>query len=712
MARRAQGGGRKKNSEPRVQRFNQWNGMNIQDSPRTFNSTGSVEEQQTDLQMTYNVIQNNVRLTEGKTLETRSQIVRLCSAPTGRFTPNVVCFGNRLYAAMSNGAIRYGNIGSSLSGSVSIDVNEGSSPQWNDIDIILGQLVAMSTDNRIFTGDLDSNKISNVPSLLKPSAIDSGNANPVVTHGTISMSEENDGDHPFRVGVCFTYLTKFGPSLPSDPYYFYVNKPTTEWNWEDYITITGHTHAQFREYIVGIEIYYVEGNYQDWAFLTHVDWKSYLEEDGEAPWSWGYSWYGTSDISNTTLWSISNLTVPEENYTAGVPATKACAIDGRVYYYGSTEFPYRLWIGGNPGNEFSVSQGTGGGFVDINPGENEVIRVVDKYKTQSGNSIVTMLCSADNTSREKRYNLVENAVTLSNEQSVKGWQAEEVSGAVGTRSYYGGIVCEDGLYSINRYGLALTTMTMEYNSQIKVNYISQAIEPVFHNLMSSSMENSILLNIDGRIYMAFGSGNGRIDNVIFVYDVGLKGWYTYTLDVDEPILNLIHIDSDQYQEGIGIVTANAIYLMPTTMETPKTTIPSQSFEIETGELSTVMPSQGMQHLTQLEFRFDHFIGDMVIEMVAVDQFGRKITTKKNISYNTVQYGLVEYMRIDLKVLSYKLRFSGRANFRMTHFMAKTYTLPNLVGIVWGFDTSQGHRTETDIHRYFKSYNDLKEAIIP
>lgn len=711
--KRSQGGGSKKNTEPRVQVFQQWGGVNFQNSPREFDQGSDVEEDQTNLQMNYMAVQNNVYVADDKTLKSRPGIRKIMSAPSGKkLTKAITLFQDVMTAAFSDGTIGWGKLeGGTFHGNVSIQDNNSSSIsyKWVDLDVANGQLVGMSSNNQIWTGPIASYSLSNVPTDM-PSPYKTG-ISELIPHGNLKISEENTEEFGFRIGLCCTYLTKFGPTLPGEAYYFYANKPTTEWSFTDYLTIGYHVHEDYIPYIKGVEIYYVEGNYQDWAFLGHLEFK-----EGTLGWEgWQYDWLGYSDVDSTALWAISNLTVPTEDYSSGVPAQRVAEIDGRLYFYGSSSNPDRLWIGGNTGNEFSVSSGTGGGYIDVNPGSGEEIKKVVKYKTQSGNSIVSFLCSSDNTTKERRYNLVENAISLTNEQSIKGWQAEEVSGAVGTRSYEGCLVCEDGLYTVNRYGLALTTMTMEYNSQVKVNYVSQAIEPVFHDMLSSMMEESVMINVNGVIYLTFADGtdDANLDKFLFCYDTGLKAWWTYSVDeIPGSIINMVHVDSDQFQEGIGLVTEDGVYLLPTTIEDSLDTLPTNDFIVETADLSTQMPVQGWQHITQIQFEFDHFVGDMVIEMIAIDQFGRKVTTTKTLSYEEVQYGLTEWMRIDLKVRQYKLRFTGRANFRMTHFMAKTYTLSSRVGIVYGFDTAQGDRTSNNIRRCFKNYNDVKEAIIP
>ena len=429
--------------------------------------------------------------------------------------------------------------------------------------------------------------------------------------------------------------------------------------------------------------------------------------------TWAYNWYGYVDA--TSMWPMANLIAPTENYTKGVHASRVKDIDGRLYFWGDSSNMHRLYIGGNPGNLLSISPGTGGGFVDVEPGTSQTVRHVCKYKTQSGNSIITMLCSSPNTRKEQRYNLVENSISLSNEQSMKSWQDEQVAGAVGCKSYDGAVVCEDGLYSISRYGLALTTMTMEYNSQIRTNYVSDPVKPVFTDAVDTEarLVSSMLLELDGIIYMALGTGeqqDGKLDNVLFCYDIDLKAWWTYTLDVDEPIYQLFHVDWQGQREGIGIVTKKKIYMLPTTVADETYNKPKHSFLIETAQLSTQMPQQTWQYLSQLEFHFDYFIGDATIHIRAVDMFGRKLDIIKKISEADEIFDYVVHMRIDQRVMSYVITMTGEARFRMTHFIARVYTLSNKIGQVWGFDDSISHRSSGSVHPTFKCYNDVRRAI--
>lgn len=706
---RSVGAGPIKNTEPRVQQFFQFGGCNFSLSPRDFDYTSDDENEQSDLQMNFFVVQNNVDLTQNKTLATRQNITKLYDAPAGtKLTGVATLIGRTLYAATTDDKIYYGDyaVRNTWDGQVEIEDVDGvaRSNKWTYLGCADDKLVGMTEGLQLWTGSVASNTISNARAVPNPEAIP---FSAIAAKGGLAISQTFSQDKPFKISIRQTHVNKFGPTLPSPATIFYANKPTTEWSGSNYLSIAGTAPTGYG--IVAVELYYTEDEYQDASFLARVDMPS---QNGG---TWAYNWTGY--LFDTSMWTLANLKIPTQNYTSGVPASQMIQHDGRLYFWGDKQNPGRLYVGGNPGNLFSISPGVGGGFADCEPGSGQAIRVVPKFKTASGASIVTMLCDSVNSSKENRFNLVDNNITLSNEQSAKGWQTEKVSGTVGTKSYHGAGVWADGLYAVSRYGLALTTMAMEYNSQLRVQYVSDAISPVFSDAYGVQLSASVLLCVNDVIYMTFGSpycthGDRGLDNVVFCYDITNKAWWSYTLDVDEPILNMINIDHESSREGIGIITPDHVFLLPTTRMSPLEEKPTFDVLIETGELSTVQPKQAMFNLTQMEFRFDYFIGDLEIELIGIDRFGRRVTTYKKISHENVMHDLVEYMRVDLVLESYKLVIRGKANFRMTHFLAKLFPKPARVGLVYGFDSMQSHNSAGDIHRYFKSYNDLREAIIP
>jgi hypothetical protein len=594
---------------------------------------------------------------------------------------------------------------------------------WTYLGYADDQLVGMTANNQIWNGALTENgsphyELANAQLVPDPTtALVYADAVAVVpATGGITISATATEAEPFRITISYTMLTRFGPTLPAPALTFYASKPTTEWTTAKFVQLDGvvaNIVDGVSAGIVAVELYYTEGEYQQPAFLGRVNLPDITAVAPETPPTtkpWVFNWTGYQ--TDTSMWTVANLTPPVANYSTGVPASKMAVLDGQLYFWGNTAHPYRIYIGGNPGNRFSVSPGTGGGFVDVEPGVGTEVRNVLKFKTQQGAAIVTALCDNANSQREARFNLVESTIAISDEQSVKGWMAEKIAGTVGCKSGNGAVVAGDGLYAVSRYGLAITTLTMEYNSQLQVMYVSDPISPVFLKQLGHQLDASVLFAVNGVLYMTFGTEDASLDNVIFCYDIALKAFWTYTLDVEDPILNMIHIDHDGSREGIGIITANSVFLLPTTVDEAFLVPATHNILIESGELTTMQPLQSMHHLSQLEFRFDYFIGDLDVMVVMIDQFGRTTRTTKTLSYPILQHQLAEYIRIDQVVESYKIILSGQAKMRLTHFIAKLYPKSNRIGMVYGFDSRQSHATPGSIHRTFSSYNDLRDAIIP
>lgn len=729
--KRAQGGGRTPNSEPKVQVFRDFAGVNFNNSSN-FDSATAIDSartlgDQTHLQMNYTFLQNNVAVASDKTLVTRDDLVRMFVPPSGmRFTGPAITIGSQVLAAKSDNNIGYAGVNNSpnpmvMNDNVELFNESGAGHTWTSLDYYDDKIIALTSQRELWVSYNEDNlfDIRNAKQIPNPTSAnirdDPEGCWNIEAVGSLTFSSTKSSTNKYRICIAFAWFNLFGPTKMSPKRVLYVSHPISEWSSARHLTLylsTTPVDPNMNYSIEGAELYYSADNATEMIYLGRTEnSNNYAETDP-------FEWYGYVDSTDT--WAIGNLVSPTENYTKGVRASRVTNIDGRIYFWGDTNNPQRLYIGGNPGNLFSVSIGTGGGFVDIEPGTNQEVKYVCKYKTQSGNSIVTMLCDSPNTRKEQRYNLVENSISLSNEQSMKSWQAEQVAGAIGCKSYDGALACEDGLYSISRYGLALTTMTMEYNSQIRTNYVSDNIKPVFSDVIDNAyvLSRAHLLELDGIIYMALGSVYGgdkeddhnNVNNVIFCYDIDLKAWWTYTLDVDSTILNLFHIDWHQQREGIGIVTENAIYMLPTTHGDDETTNADHSFLIETAEISTQIPQQSWQYLSQLEFHFDRFVGNMTIEVRMIDLFGRDIKVRKVVSEEDIQYNHVVRMRIDQRVMSYVITMTGTARFRMTHFLARVYTTSNKIGQVWGFDDSISHRSSGSIHPTFKCYNDVRKAI--
>jgi hypothetical protein len=707
-------------SEPRVMVFSKFAGCDFSLSPRDFTTTYAEDvEDQSDLMATYMALQNNAAIVGMGTIETRQNLVELFEAPAGRTLTGVATLiSDRLYVACDDDTVHHGllpdepaypyppsaDLGNLDSVVTITDVDRSGSEdnEWTFLGYADDKLVGMTAGRQLWTGTTGSPllELKNARVVPTPTALTLADLTAV---GMTISDTYGATTNKFRIALSYTYLNRFGPTLPSTTYVFYASKPPNEWNTTTYVTISQSAPDGYE--ISAAELYYATGENVSKAFLARVD----IGADTNFSKPWSYDWQGY--LIDTAQWSIANLAPPTENYTGGVPASMMRVIDSQLYFWGGS-IPHRVWIGGNVGNRFSVSTGTGGGYVDVEPGTGTVVSDVLKFKTQQGASIVTMLADNPNSSREHRFNLVESNIQLSDEQSVKGWQSEKIAGTVGCKSQRGAVVGGDGLYAVSRYGLALTTLTMEYNSQLQVQYVSEPISPVFLRQYGGQLESAVLFSVAGILYLTFGSQDGDLDNVIFCYDAEAKAWWSYTIDLDEPILNMIHIDHEHHREGIGIITANRVYLLPTTRDDDLDTLPTQSVLIESAELSSVQPMQAMNYLSQLEFRFDYFIGTCDIHVQMIDQFGRDLKVTKHVDHSTVQYQLSEYLRVDAVVESFKVVITGPAKFRMTHFLAKAYPKSNRVGMVWGFDTRASYRSSGSLHHTFVDYNDVKNAIIP
>ena len=730
---RSSGAGRPKNSEPQVQTFKQFTGMNIQENQADFDTDGLWHDQ-SDLQMTYMEIQNNVAVTPLKALETVNACVdHFLEPPEGcEFTGPLLNWSAFIYAATDDGNLWYTRARNPEGWTKITCVNKtpsvGAMPEvrnWNWIGVVGGYFVALSENEdqqNIFVSEwkygYPVKELEYHPQIPSPTENKLtiyadpwkyGRQYALYPRGSLKIKEIESAeeappdDMQYRLGITYTLCNVFGPTELAPIKYYWVNKPTTEWSSLCYLAIDHYAKAL--EGFNAMEFYYVEGEAQEPSFFYRLE----FDLGGEDPRS-SFHWTGYN--TNTDMWTVANLSVPTKNYTAGVNAKYATSIDGRVYFWGDYENQDRLYIGGNPGNELSISTGVGGGFADCDPGQGNRIRVVTKYKTQSGNNIVTILCDNSNSQREYRYNLVENNVSLSSEQSVKGWQTEHVSGGVGCKSPYGAVVAADGLYAVSRFGLALTTLTMEYNSQIRAQYVSDAIEPVFLDQYGLDFNDAVLYEINDILYLVFGeSKSENLEGVVFCYDIDGKAWWTQTLDTKDPILNMVPLDYEMVREGLMVLTEDHIDFLPLT-KPDKPDDEQVPYYMQMGLIGTTQPLAGLQNLVQFEFRFDYFCGSMTIILEGIDQLGRKVATTKHIKHDEPVYNWAEYMRVDLKLEAYTMSFRGKARFRMTHFMGKTFNLTNKRGIVWGFDSSQGRHTANDIRVYIKDYNDLKRAIIP
>ena len=827
-------------SEPRMQTFTGWQGVNFKESPlgwhwgekQTYDGH-NYRHHQSDLKPNYLLIQNNVETTDSLTLETRFDSEVIATPPTDwkffvtpgdegtsgrsgecKFT-GVSCLYYRWLFCVFKSEFQIGSDTKTVYSVGYHDITDHSDPsKWTRVHLMnavdsneepthspagtniekdpLGyeiseigyyeqRLIALTSHKtkeddpddpgykkyvgEIFTAEIkhhdnpdrridpdipdDAMTVSDLASVKfvpNPKDAPADQAMRLEARGQVSRPTYSGGlvDGVYlttRVTIYYSYVNRYGNTLPSDAAVIYTEFSPVTWTSAKYLNIKGTLdRSKYQDVeITGVDLYCTLDDNVDAIFIGHVQFKddSYLSQT-----DWEYNWYGA--MTDVSQWMNTQLTVPTENNTKGVTAKYFNVHDSRIYFWGDPERPYRLWVGGNPGSELSVSRGLGGSWVDIEPGSGIVIHGTQKWKTTSGANIITMLCGNPNTNRVKRFNLVETAVTVTNEIVTKGYMYEEVSNVVGCNSRWGHGVFGDGLYCVNRYGLMLTTMAMEYNAQMRNQQISDVIQPIFTERLAKRLNDARLVHIDEVVYIILSEepdhnekdqteshdrDTQSLDRVILCYDLKAQAWYTFTHDgADELLLHAMPIDSEEHEEGLGIISENAVYLYPTTGVQP-TVSPKFDVLIETGELAARTPIQSTFYLCQLELRFDYFIGDAKVVIEGVDYYGRDFTIEKKL--NRFKYGRkedgsygpdnaemrswVEWIRVDKLVESYRVQIKGKARFRLTHVNVKAYAGSNKIGLPYGFDAGDSfvnrHRNKESIHHYIKDYNNLRRAIV-
>jgi len=596
------------------------------------------------------------------------------------------------------------------------------------------------------------------------------NAGPSAYEGIVQDVDtgKSQYDHVVKVEVCYCYTTRFGSTKPSPAATIYTEYQPTLWSSARYVNVSCPTSTITNETvtiegssvvvkvkenttgfdtnvyagtgITGIDFYGRDTENIDWVFIGHLEINNPARSASPGT-GWKYVWLG--NMTDIGQWTNSQLNVPTENNTCGPCVSHWATHDSRLYYWGDPNFPYRLYIGGSPGNEFSVARGLGGAWIDVEPGSGYQIMGTAKWKTNGGANIVTLMCGNANTTKVKRFNVVETNITITNEIQYKGYMYEEVSNVVGCNSRYGYGVFADGLYSLNRYGLFVTTMAMEYNNQMKNQNISEVIKPLFTEQMGNRLKDARLVFIDDVIYIVFSAeGNQNegivdLDNVILCYDTINQAWYTFTCDVtlnqeygydSDVIHHILAIDSDEYQEGLGIVTDHKILLYPTT-GTQTATNPLFDVLVETGEMMPKEPKQVLHYVQQIELRFDYFVsapGAVEVLLEGVDYYGREFKITKNLNKTSRGFhgksgemrDYVEWIRVDKYVESLRMRIKGKGRFRLSHWNMKWYAQSDTYNTQWGFDAHDEYRTahdgdttSYDIHHYIDDYNNLRRAVI-
>ena len=781
-------------ANPRIQVFDKWAGVNFKDAPLGWEVAENkfYPHHQTDLPLNNWLIQNNMVVDMSDSVSTRYDAEIIAIPLEGYHFTGVACLYKRYFVAVlkriatNTSEIYWHDINSTqkdswtkmplmFAHSATRDDTIEVHPNVYEIDYYENVFIALTESMTTGQSEVDGARIAftcEIPDEWEGGQTYQFKSEPKLGNPALKLTPRARGmrywvpssgdpapDYMDKLSSRFTFVytfsNKWGSTLASPPVEIWTEYGVDYMTSSRYIQLScpgiltmidkdGNQVMFSNEYITGIDIWVNADENQNYVLIAHVELPANF--DGV----FNYRWFGT--MTDTDMYSNSRRWFPQENSTFGPIAEHLTHIDSRIYYWGDPDRPYRLLIGGNVGNELAVGRGFGGGWIDIEPGSGYAIKGVTKWKTASGANIVTILCGNPNTNQVKRFNLVELTASFTTEITVKGWQYEEVSNVVGCNSRWGYGVFQDGLYSISRYGLMLTTMTAEYNNQMKNQKVSEVIDPIFTERLGNRLNDARLVHIDGIAYIVLSEDNSEstpqnLDRVILCYDIGKKAWYTFTHGVWDPVnkvvrheeddpqlwddlpgraglvLHAMAIDSEEHVEGLGIITEDALTLYPTT-GIQDTVAPKFDILLESGELCSRVPMQSPYYVEQLEFRFDYFIGRCELEIEGVDYYGRKFKIWKVFGNegsdspdtpDPEKRAYVEWVRVQKLVEFFRIRIKGKCRCRLTHIIAKAYLYNNLIGMPYGFDAQDTfinrHGDDEPIHHYIDDYNNLRRAIV-
>ena len=285
----SQGGGRKPNSEPRQQLFSQFSGCNFELSPRDFTLGKDVNQEQSDMQMNYVVVQNNAVIATNKTIETRNNLIQLFQAPREtEFTSTNIFIDNTFYAGLKNGDVAYGNIGGDLDGKIRLINHTTKNHTWRSFAYADNQLVATTQEDQLWTGPINGvdKYLENAVKVPDPSALTMSN---LVAKGELQISATATDKCDKRVGLSYTYMNKFGPTKVSQQLSFYCNYTISEWHSGRYLQIKGTAPTGYG--IVAVELYYTAHDDQGENFCGRTD------IPGRDGGNWSFNWFGYLDAT-------------------------------------------------------------------------------------------------------------------------------------------------------------------------------------------------------------------------------------------------------------------------------------------------------------------------------------------------------------------------------------------------------------------------------
>lgn len=203
---------------------------------------------------------------------------------------------------------------------------------------------------------------------------------------------------------------------------------------------------------------------------------------------------------------------PVGDTTAGPIGTRATFINGQIFIVGDRSNPKYVRYGGTLAGHVLDFSPYGGGGYEVVGGNKEIPVNVKSFRKNDGTPAITVLCKGTN-GFGKRYIL--------SPQSIGGqsyFSVEEENGNDGTEAPDSVITAKDQLWYLSRDGAKTTLTKAQVQTILSTEGVTDLIQKDISKLNTKSLELSVGLEWENRLYWAVAVGSTR-NNQIWVLDL-------------------------------------------------------------------------------------------------------------------------------------------------------------------------------------------------
>lgn len=243
-------------------------------------------------------------------------------------------------------------------------------------------------------------------------------------------------------------------------------------------------------------------------------------------------YYGTETGEETYLFSIddpgSGATVtwrdsgiidpniyrpaPVGDTTAGPIGTRASFINGQVFVVGDKNNVKYVRYGGTGRSILDFSPYGGGGYEPVG-GNKETPVNVKPFRKNDGTPAITVICKGTN-GFGKRY--IFTPATIGN---VSYFAVSEENGNDGTEAPDSVILHKDQLWYLSRDGAKTTLTKAQVQTILSTEGVSDLIEKDIDRLNTMTLELSVGLTFENRLYWLVAAGGSATNNEMWVLDL-------------------------------------------------------------------------------------------------------------------------------------------------------------------------------------------------